>query len=75
MKAYEMKVDRLWVLNVGDIKPLEYNIELFLDMAYKAEPFKERGAGLLRPPFRVRQLPRTPSRRSSQNFPSTHSGE
>lgn len=41
MKAYEMKVDRLWVLNVGDIKPLEYNIELFLNMAYKAEPFKD----------------------------------
>jgi len=41
MKAYEMKSDRLWVLNVGDIKPLEYNIQLFLDMAYYAEPFKK----------------------------------
>lgn len=41
MKAYDTKSDRLWVLNVGDIKPLEYNIQMFLDMAYHAEPFKE----------------------------------
>ncbi|MFD2162130.1 glycosyl hydrolase 115 family protein [Paradesertivirga mongoliensis] len=40
MKAYETKSDRLWVLNVGDIKPLEYNIQMFMDMAYQAEPFK-----------------------------------
>lgn len=41
MKAYQTKSDRLWVLNVGDIKPAEYNMQLFLDMAYNAEPFKE----------------------------------
>lgn len=41
MKAYEMKANRLWVLNVGDIKPLEYSIEFFLDMAFNATPFKE----------------------------------
>lgn len=41
MKAYETGADRLWVLNVGDIKPLEYNIEMFLDMAYDAAPFKD----------------------------------
>jgi hypothetical protein len=41
MKAYHMKADRLWVLNVGDIKPLEYNIELFLDMAYNAKAFQK----------------------------------
>ncbi|GEP97502.1 glycosyl hydrolase 115 family protein [Chitinophaga cymbidii] len=39
MKAWESGSDRLWVLNVGDIKPLEYNIQLFLDMAYNAKPF------------------------------------
>jgi hypothetical protein len=39
MKAYEMKSDRLWILNVGDIKPLEYNIQMFMDMAYNAAPF------------------------------------
>jgi hypothetical protein len=30
----------VWVLNVGDIKPSEYNIQLFMDMAYRVEPFK-----------------------------------
>jgi hypothetical protein len=40
MKAFETKSDRLWVLNVGDLKPLEYNIQFFLDMAYNAGPFK-----------------------------------
>ncbi len=41
MKAYQTKSDRLWVLNIGDIKPAEYHMQLFLDMAYKAEPFME----------------------------------
>lgn len=40
MKAYENGSNRLWVLNVGDIKPLEYNIQFFLDIAYNAGPFK-----------------------------------
>jgi hypothetical protein len=43
MKAYKTGADRLWVLNVGDIKPLEYNIQFFLDMAYSIQPFKESG--------------------------------
>lgn len=41
MKAYETGADRLWVLNVGDIKPLEYNIQFFMDMAYNTKAFKE----------------------------------
>ncbi len=41
MKAYELDCREVWVLNVGDIKPLEYNIDLFMDMAYQAEPFKD----------------------------------
>ena len=41
MKAYQTKSDRLWVLNVGDIKPSEYNMQLFLDMAYETKPFEE----------------------------------
>jgi hypothetical protein len=40
MKAYAMQAKNIWVLNVGDIKPCEYNMQLFLDMAYQAEPFK-----------------------------------
>ena len=41
MKAFEMKTDKIWVLNVGDLKPIEYNMQLFLDMAYNVEPFKK----------------------------------
>ncbi len=32
--AGEYGVDRLWVLNVGDLKPMEYPITLFMDMAW-----------------------------------------
>jgi hypothetical protein len=32
-------VDRLWVLNVGDLKPMEYPIDLFLAMARRPETF------------------------------------
>jgi hypothetical protein len=39
IKAYQNGVDRLWVLNVGDIRPLEYNIQLFLEMAYDPGKF------------------------------------
>jgi hypothetical protein len=39
MKAYENGTNTLWVLNVGDLKPIEYNMQLFLDMAYSATPF------------------------------------
>jgi len=38
-KAYEMDARKIWVLNVGDIKPLEYNTQQFLDMAYDVTPF------------------------------------
>ena len=32
--AYQNGIDRLWILNVGDIKPMEYPITLFMDMAW-----------------------------------------
>ena len=37
--TYAYGVDRLWVLNVGDLKPMEYPIDLFLAMARKPESF------------------------------------
>lgn len=39
-KAYDMQARNLWVVNVGDIKPAEYDIQFFLDMAYQIKPFK-----------------------------------
>lgn len=32
--AYEFGIQKLWVLNVGDLKPMEYPIQLFMDMAW-----------------------------------------
>jgi hypothetical protein len=32
--AYENGIDRMWILNVGDLKPMEYPITLFMDMAW-----------------------------------------
>lgn len=37
--TYEYGVDQLWVLNVGDLKPMEYPITLFLDMAWNPTKF------------------------------------
>lgn len=39
-KAYEFNARNLWILNSGDIKPHEYTIELFLDMAWDMSKFK-----------------------------------
>ena len=33
----------MWILNVGDIKPAEYQVELFLDMAWNLEAVKQQG--------------------------------
>lgn len=41
IKAAWFESKDIWVANVGDIKPLEYNISLFLDMAYQADKFNE----------------------------------
>lgn len=38
-KAYEFRSRNLWILNCGDIKPHEYNMELFLDMAWDMDAF------------------------------------
>jgi hypothetical protein len=32
--AYARQADRIWILNVGDLKPLEIPINHFLDLAY-----------------------------------------
>lgn len=37
--TYDYGVDKLWVLNVGDLKPMEYPITLFLDMAWNPKRY------------------------------------
>ncbi|WP_297072190.1 glycosyl hydrolase 115 family protein [uncultured Duncaniella sp.] len=43
--TYDYGVDRLWILNVGDLKPMEYPITLFLDMAWN--PHRHSAADIL----------------------------
>lgn len=35
--AYQHKADRIWIVNVGDIKPMEFPTEFFLDYAWNPE--------------------------------------
>ena len=41
--AYDRGIQKMWVLNVGDIKPAEYQIDLFLDMAWNIDEVNEIG--------------------------------
>jgi hypothetical protein len=41
LKAYKTNSRELWILNVGDLKPAEYNMQLFLDMAYDINNFQD----------------------------------
>lgn len=56
MTAYERGIQKIWVLNVGDIKPAEYQIELFLDMAWNLEAVKEQGVEAHLNNFLTREL-------------------
>ncbi|MBN1185068.1 MAG: glycosyl hydrolase 115 family protein [Bacteroidales bacterium] len=38
-KAYHNEAKQMWIVNVGDIKPAEMNMQLFLSMAYDMERF------------------------------------
>ncbi len=37
--TYRYGVDRIWIVNVGDLKPMEYPISFFLDMAWNPDRF------------------------------------
>lgn len=39
--TYRYGVKELWVVNVGDLKPMEYPIQFFLDMAWNPDRFNE----------------------------------
>lgn len=60
--TYSYGVDRLWVLNVGDLKPMEYPITLFLDIAwnpdrFNAENLKNHTVDFCRQQFGEEQAP------------------
>ena len=37
--AYDFGIQRMWILNVGDLKPMEYPIQLFMDMAWNPKAY------------------------------------
>lgn len=41
--AYKKGIQKMWILNVGDIKPGEYLIELFMDMAWDIHSVRKQG--------------------------------
>lgn len=42
-EAYDRGIQKMWILNVGDLKPIEYQIELFMDMAWDIESVNKQG--------------------------------
>lgn len=42
-RAFDHGIQNVWVLNVGDIKPSEYLISLFLDMAWDIDKVRNEG--------------------------------
>lgn len=48
--TYDYGVEKLWILNVGDLKPMEYPITLFMDMAWN--PKEYNASNLLEHPRR-----------------------
>lgn len=41
--AYDRGIRKIWIVNVGDIKPAEYQTELFLDMAWDIDEVTATG--------------------------------
>lgn len=42
-QAFDNGIQRIWILNVGDIKPAEYQTELFMDMAWNIDSVAKTG--------------------------------
>ena len=40
--AYDHGIQRMWILNVGDLKPTEYPIQLFMDMAWNPKEYTQQ---------------------------------
>ena len=40
--AYDFGIDRMWILNVGDLKPMEYPIQLYFDMAWNPKEYTQQ---------------------------------
>ncbi|MFA9390660.1 MAG: glycosyl hydrolase 115 family protein [Prolixibacteraceae bacterium] len=41
-RAFQNGAQKIWIANVGDIKPAEYNMEMFLDLAWDVNSMNEK---------------------------------
>jgi hypothetical protein len=55
-KAYDHGADRYWLLNVGDIKPMELGIQTFIDMAWNIHDFNFQDVNTHQASFLARAL-------------------
>lgn len=44
-RAYNMGADKIWIVNAGDIKPAENDVEYFLKLAYDIDKTNEKDIG------------------------------
>lgn len=61
--AYAYGADRLWIVNVGDLKPLEFPISFFLDLAWNPRAMT------------AQQLAAYPASWAAQQFGAAHAAE
>lgn len=54
--TYEYGVRKLWIVNVGDLKPMEYPITFFLDMAWNPDKFNAQNLQQHAEEFCARQI-------------------
>jgi hypothetical protein len=61
--AYEYGVDRIWLVNVGDLKPMELPISFFLDYAWNPDKFP------------AERLPEYTVQWAAEQFGNEHAGD
>lgn len=55
-RAWEYGARKIWILNVGDLKPAEYHTELFLDMAWRIDAVTTETVGAHRQRWLAREF-------------------
>lgn len=55
-EAYERGIQKMWIINVGDIKPGEYLLELLMDMAWNLNEVRSQGVKLHNHRFWIREF-------------------
>lgn len=56
--AYQHGVDEIWIVNVGDIKPMELPISFFLEMAWNPDQFTAETIGEYENDWAAKQFPK-----------------